>query len=952
MLSFLYRKMVKNKWLVLSLLAGFIIATSIITSVPMYTSAIFKKILATDLQTLQTKDQIYPGNFVATKALTPKEIITPKNPSISKAIESAGSSLATKIDMVVDSLGMPVMSKKTEFTCESISVSNYGEDNKTKDERGGNIKVNYMSDIENNVTFKEGTGFSSSTDDYMEAIISETTRRTYNLKVGQCYALRKASSQKYAKIKVVGIFDVDDKENAFWSDGNIMQADKIFINYDSMMRLLEDSEVFYINSLSWTYHLDYSNINVNSLSKVISTLEDSQKNLLDSKNGGSIHLAALETFKNYVPKTKQLSITLWTIQAPVILMIIIYIFMVSSLILEHDESEVSVLRSRGASRFQVLKVYLGENLILFLITVLVSPFVSYIITKALGATSGFLKFVDRPALDISITKTEWLYALVSGFVFLLIMFIPIALSPKDSIVAQKRARSRKNKPFWKRFYLDFILLGIGIYSVYQFKSFESIVNVSKMDTGNLPISPFMYGSFTLLILGIGLVALRIYPYVVKLLFKVGRGSWKPSLYVCLTNITRGRNKDGFLMIFLILTLSTGIFNLKAASTINTMAENKIKYLSGSDMVVRPWWMSANSSAKDSTTESKAPEGAGGPAGNFYKDIDFTPYTKLDGVESVTRVLRTRNGRINYNGSFSNEKMQVIGVIPDEFGKTAWFDPSLLPYHWYNYLNLIAQEPKAVLISSEIAKDLNLSKGSRIDLRFDETLYLECYVGEIISYWPGYDPNASFGSGFVVMNLNYIESMCATQPYEIWMKKKEDATYAQVFDSIKANSISYENLHLSYNDLVNSRTSPIIQGTNGMLSLSFIASMIITTLGFLIYWTLSIKNRTLDFGILRAMGLSMKKIINILIDEQCFISGVAILMGALIGGFISNVFVPMLNLSTDPSQKVILPFKPVSFAGGYIKLGVFLFIILFISLLILINIVKKININQALKLGED
>ena len=203
-----------------------------------------------------------------------------------------------------------------------------------------------------------------------------------------------------------------------------------------------------------------------------------------------------------------------------------------------------------------------------------------------------------------------------------------------------------------------------------------------------------------------------------------------------------------------------------------------------------------------------------------------------------------------------------------------------------------------------------------------------------------------------MNLKYIDAMCSIQPYEIWMKKSDSSSYSTIFDSVKENKVYYENIHLTYNDLVALRTSPIIQGTNGLLSLSFIASLIITTLGFLIYWILSIKERTLDFGILRAMGLTLKKIITVLINEQIFISGAAMVMGLAIGGFASNIFIPMLNLSTNPNEKIILPFKAVSYISGYINLAIFMIIMLSISLLVLINIVKKLDLNQALKLGDD
>lgn len=48
-------------------------------------------------------------------------------------------------------------------------------------------------------------------------------------------------------------------------------------------------------------------------------------------------------------------------------------------------------------------------------------------------------------------------------------------------------------------------------------------------------------------------------------------------------------------------------------------------------------------------------------------------------------------------------------------------------------------------------------------------------------------------------------------------------------------------------------------------------MLITAVGFAIFWILSIRDKVLQFGILRAMGLSLKKLIGMLGIEQILIS---------------------------------------------------------------------------------
>ena len=55
------------------------------------------------------------------------------------------------------------------------------------------------------------------------------------------------------------------------------------------------------------------------------------------------------------------------------------------------------------------------------------------------------------------------------------------------------------------------------------------------------------------------------------------------LYASFIQVGRGGGQDRFLMLFLILTLSIGIFNANAARTLNNNIEEKIKYANGADL---------------------------------------------------------------------------------------------------------------------------------------------------------------------------------------------------------------------------------------------------------------------------------------------------------------------------------------------------------------------------------
>ena len=52
----------------------------------------------------------------------------------------------------------------------------------------------------------------------------------------------------------------------------------------------------------------------------------------------------------------------------------------------------------------------------------------------------------------------------------------------------------------------------------------------------------------------------------------------------------------------------------------------------------------------------------------------------------------------------SQKVTLMGINTKDFGQTAWFeDSTLLPTHWYNYLNAISQNTSAVLVSTNFRR---------------------------------------------------------------------------------------------------------------------------------------------------------------------------------------------------------------------------------------------------------
>jgi putative ABC transport system permease protein len=121
-------------------------------------------------------------------------------------------------------------------------------------------------------------------------------------------------------------------------------------------------------------------------------------------------------------------------------------------------------------------------------------------------------------------------------------------------------------------------------------------------------------------------------------------------------------------------------------------------------------------------------------------------------------------------------------------------------------------------------------------------------------------------------------------------------------------------------------------------------------GFLIYWILSIRSRDLQFGIFRAMGLSMGGVVAMLTAEQVLVSGSAIAAGIAIGALTSWLYVPLIQMGYAAGAH--LPLLVAYEFADYERLMILTAVMLAICMLALISAVRGIRVAQALKLGED
>ena len=229
----------------------------------------------------------------------------------------------------------------------------------------------------------------------------------------------------------------------------------------------------------------------------------------------------------------------------------------------------------------------------------------------------------------------------------------------------------------------------------------------------------------------------------------------------------------------------------------------------------------------------------------------------------------------------------------------------------------------------------------------------------MDYWPGFAPTKTevAASGDIVHTNNYLivaslaqlQLVYGTKPYEIWFNM-DDSTQP-LYDFLANRNVHLKAYRDVTADVIEMKNEPLFQGTNGILTANFSVVLLLCMVGFLIYWVLSIRSRELQFGIFRAMGMSMGEVLRMLLVEQVLISGTSIAIGVGVGLLVTRLYLPLIQIAYSTADQV-LPLRLVTETGDYVKLFTVIGVMVVICMGVLAWLISRIRIAQALKLGED
>ena len=329
-------------------------------------------------------------------------------------------------------------------------------------------QLGYMPNLENHIKVVKGNTLAEAEHSESEGlltgagregklipcIISTRTMDEGNLVCGEVLTFPRLTDNrgKSLKFKIAGIFEERDTHDIFWKNTTSDYVQQIFLSdkdFFSLADLEGSKEVkFVLNGM-----LDYKKIKAQNVKEVQETIAAFES--VDS----SFSYSFGDTLNTYKKQCETLSVLLWVLELPCLLLLLSFLFMLSGFRIKSEAEEISMLKSRGYSRWAVVRLYMSEGGVTTFAGILIGIPLGLLFCKLAASTDSFLSFSSQ---DTSMYKPVWqmlIFGIMAGLLAVAILTVPAWIYSRKSIVEHNSIDIRKSpNPIWQQLFLDVILV--------------------------------------------------------------------------------------------------------------------------------------------------------------------------------------------------------------------------------------------------------------------------------------------------------------------------------------------------------------------------------------------------------------------------------------------------------------------------------------------------------------
>ena len=523
----------------------------------------------------------------------------------------------------------------------------------------------HVDGIEDEATLLQGAWPSSgNSTQTLEVAISSEDAQYLGFGVGQTAHLSSPTSEEIrVTVRVTGIYSRDDPDALQWEalDTGLGANSTSFrfapfivsepMLIDAVANHMPDTEVRYY----WVFETNVGRIHSRDAEGILADLE-SQEAILKQELQGFQRISTLDDALAAFLTSSEISRGLMmSVGAVIALASLAFSALVASQARDIRFSESGMVRARGATASQEIALMTGETLLIAVLSLVAGAAIAFLGVSLAGRLPVLSELTGGEFLPASLSVQSALAAITAAAIGLFALLMP-SLRRNASTVQELTSRLARPpiRNVAQRYYLDIVLLCIGVAALWQLSQEDLYISSSALGEGFSNRLALAMPAATAA--GGAIVLLRFLPFLLGGIAEVlarlpSMFRLSPAIPLALWSLSRNPRSSMGLMLLIMLAATIAVLLSILSPSINQYAEDDARYRVGADirlsgMIVR------NRS-------------------NLHRVIDHMT-TEL-GYDAMSPVARAAGTVSAPNG---NEPVTAVGVDADHFPEAVWWRSDL------------------------------------------------------------------------------------------------------------------------------------------------------------------------------------------------------------------------------------------------------------------------------------
>jgi len=943
---------IKRLWthlgLMLCVAIGLVVAVAIVVSVPLYSDAVNYRALRNNL----FKDQTQP----------PFSFVYRYVGAWSGPIEWSDYHPADEymINQVPGIIGLPLQHmgrhvRTDRFRLFPASAAAYGDTRKPLEW----INVGYLSGLQDHVEIMEGRfpRPAAAGDPSFEVLIHEGLANALGLQAGEGYVLfggvKEGGLDQPVQLTthIAGVWRPLNPRDPFWFYPAHAFEKTFLVPEGTFVRYIAPNVKDEVNLAVWHMIFDGQGIHTEDVPPLLRRINSANAGASNVLSELALDFSPVEALQEYRKTALLLTILLYVFAIPVVGLVLYFVVLISGMIVQRQRYEIAILRSRGIASAQVVGIYLLEGMVLGALALVIGPLVARLLAQIMGNTRSFLSFTPRAPLPLRFTARSLQIGAGMVAAGLAASLIPALSASKYTIVTHKQEVARSfQKPFWQRHFVDLMLLVPPLYGYYLLRQRGTISVLGReLGHGSDPFqNPLLFLVPTLFLLATALLFIRVFPLLMEVLARLSSRLSGTATVLALRHLARSSSHYTGPLLLIVLTLGLATFSASMAKTLDGHLVDRTYYEVGADIRLVEAGGSPPEEQAKATGASAETEGEDEEEALRWLFLPVSEHLTIPGVKGAARVGDYAATALVVSG----EKLEgrFLGIDRADFAEVAFFRRDFSPSSFGALMNALALQSQALLVSEPFLQEHGLDIGDRIKLRlfaFGDSKDVIFTVAGALNYFPAAYPEEG---PFFVGNLDYFfQEMGRQYPYDVWLAT-DGRDAQQIIRGVEDLGLRVISSQDSRGTLEREEAKPEQGGTFGLLSIGFVTAVALTVLGFLIYSVISFRERFIELGVLRAIGLSVRQMAAFLASEQLILIAIGLGVGTGLGIWTSKLFIPFLQVRGSPHPQTPPFIVRIAWDNIY-KIYAIFGAMMVLAIAIMLSSLVRMKIFQAIKLGE-